>query len=116
MTEAAANTAPVATKEAAAPKIEQNGVVRPKAGTKTARVWEIADSLSAAAGKPAERKNVLEATAAEQINAATTSTQFGRWAKFNGLVLKREPKVAVEVAPPAVEGEVAAPAGVTVEE
>lgn len=74
-----------AEKPAKEPKIEQNGVTRPSAGTKTARVWEISDTLSAAAGKPAKRREVLVAAVEEEINVATAATQYGRWRKFFGL-------------------------------
>lgn len=73
------------TKPEKEPKIQQNGVTRPKAGTKTARIWEIADAKSAEAGKPAKRKEVLDAAVAEEINVATAATQYGRWRKFHGL-------------------------------
>lgn len=73
--------------EAATPvtKDIQNGVTRPKSGTKTGRVWEIADSLSAEAGAPVVRKSVLDQAIAEGINASTTATQYGRWRKYHGL-------------------------------
>lgn len=77
--------------EEKAPKIQQNGVTRPKAGTKTARIWEISDAKSAEAGKPAKRKDVLDASSAEGINVATAATQYGRWRKFNGLKGSDEP-------------------------
>lgn len=73
-----------------APKDIQNGVTRPKAGTATGRVWEIADALSAQEGAPVARKKVLEATGAEEINAATAATQYGKWRKYHGLAA--EPK------------------------
>jgi len=66
-------------------KVEQNGVVRPRATTKTGRVWEISDELSAAKGSPALRKDVLAKATEEGINPATAATQYGRWRKFNGL-------------------------------
>jgi len=62
----------------------QNGVTRPKAGTKTGRVWEIADELSTSDG-PAARKDVMAASEAEGLNTATIATQYGRWRKFHGL-------------------------------
>lgn len=71
-----------------APKVEQpkqNDVTRPKDGTKTGRVWEIADAMSNDAGEPAKRKPVLDAAIAEDINPATAATQYGRWRKFHGL-------------------------------
>ncbi|AIM40613.1 hypothetical protein [Vibrio phage VpKK5] len=72
-------------KPAKAPKDSKNGVTRPKAGTKTGRVWEIADAQSQALGSPAPRAPVLEAATGEGINAATAATQYGRWRKYHGL-------------------------------
>lgn len=81
-TVAPAAAAPVA----AAPAMpKQNGVTRPKPGTKTGRVWEIADALSAQANAPAPRKNVIAQGVAEGINPATLATQYGRWRRFHGL-------------------------------
>ena len=90
MTENAENTGN-ATTEATAPvvekpaKVEQNGVTRPKEGTKTGKVWEFADELSAAINAPAKRADVLAKANAAGINPATTTTQYGRWRKFHGL-------------------------------
>lgn len=64
---------------------QQNGVSKPKAGTKTGRVWEISNELSAAQGSPAARKDVIERASAEGINPATIATQYGRWRQFHGL-------------------------------
>lgn len=88
---------------AAAPveKDTQNGVTRPKAGTKTGRIWEIADSLSQQAGAPVARKDVLAAATTEDINVATAATQYGRWRKYHGL--GAEPKQAAPAAPEAAE-------------
>ncbi len=72
------------------PKVEQNGVTSPGVGTTTARIWEIADSISASIKAPAPRADVMKQAAAESINAATAATQYGKWRKFNGL--KSEPK------------------------
>ena len=63
----------------------QNDVTRPKAGTKTGRVWEISDAMSQADGAPVARKKVLEAATAEDINTSTAATQYGRWRKYHGL-------------------------------
>ena len=100
------------TKEAApkaekAPKIEKNGVTRPKAGTSTATVWDIADAKSRETGKPASRKDVLDAATAAGLNVATAATQYGRWCKFHGV--KAEPKPKAEKpakAPKAKKGDV----------
>lgn len=84
----AAKTDEKETKAAKAPKVEQpkaNGVTRPKDGTATGKVWDIADALSKKAKKPTARKPVLEAAAEAGINPSTAATQYGRWRKFNGL-------------------------------
>lgn len=98
MTAANAGAAPVAdAKPAKAPKVEQNGVTRPAAGTATGNVWKIADELSAAAQAPAKRADVLKAAEAEGINVTTAATQFGRWCKFNGVkATPAAPKVSAE--------------------
>ena len=80
---------------------KQNGITRPKPGTKTGRVWEIADALSAQANAPAPRKNVIAQGVAEGINPATLATQYGRWRRFHGLA--REPVAKAPVADVKVE-------------
>ena len=67
-------------------KDTKHDVTRPKSGTKTGRVWEIADAASAQLGKPAGRKAVIDAAVSEEINPSTAATQYGRWRKYNGLV------------------------------
>lgn len=85
MTEAAkAKEKPVVEKD------ERNGVVRPKAGTKTGTVWEIADRISAERGEPASRRDVMEAGVGAGVNGSTVATQYGRWRKYHGL--KAEPR------------------------
>jgi len=74
-----------ATVEAPPKQPSQNGVTRPKAETKTGRVWEISDELSEGSGGPAARKDVMAAGEAEGLNTATIATQYGRWRKFHGL-------------------------------
>lgn len=61
---------------------KQNGVTKPKAGTKTGRVWEIADAISAETGAPALRGPVMEKARAEGINDGTSATQYGKWCTF----------------------------------
>lgn len=98
MTEVAAPTAAAPAPEAKVkpPKDEQHGVTRPKVGTSTGAVWVIADDMSAAAGKPADRKDVLAAAIAGGLNASTAATQYGRWRKYHGL--GAEPKTVAAVA------------------
>lgn len=68
------------------PNETKNDEVRPRAGGKTARVWEIADSLSKKLRRPATRAEVLEvAVEKEGASLGMASTQFGRWRRFNGL-------------------------------
>jgi len=62
-------------------KREEAGVsARPKAGSSTGKVWEIADEMSTA-DAPANRKEVIAACEAAGINTATASTQFSKWLK-----------------------------------
>ena len=82
----AAREAAKAAKEAA--KVVRqvaNGVTRPADNTTTARIWGIADDLSAAAKAPASRADVLRIAEAEGLNTSTAATQYGRWRVFNGL-------------------------------
>ena len=84
-----------------------NGVTRPADGTATARIWQIADEISAAAKAPASRADVLKVAEAEGLNGATCATQYGRWRVFNGLKgvdIQGKPK-----ADPATQGDSAAP-------
>ncbi|MGD9729609.1 MAG: hypothetical protein AB7V39_24985, partial [Nitrospiraceae bacterium] len=55
---------------------------RPKPGTITGRVWEIADEISKRTGS-AERDEVVKACIAEGINVNTASTQYSYWRKAN---------------------------------
>lgn len=94
---------------AAKVKDEKNGVTRPSADTSTGKVWAISDKLSAEAGKPAARKDVLAAAEAQGINVTTAATQYGRWCKYHGIVkAPAEPKPKKEKK--ASEGAAAEPA------
>lgn len=93
--------APKPAKEPKAPREalpEQNGVTRPAAGTKTGKVWDIADALSKKHGRPATRGEVMEVAKAQDVNEATVATQYQRWRTFNG-VEKAAPKVKEPKAP-----------------
>lgn len=98
---------PAATKKApAAPKepkvkverITQNDVTRPKDGSVTGKVWDIADAISKKKGEPATRAEVMEQATAADINEATAATQFQRWRTFFGIERKaaapKPPKAA----------------------
>ncbi len=84
-TEQAATAPAAAAASEKLPKDTKHGVTRPKAGTATGRVWEIADKQSLDAGEPAKRKGVIDAFVAEGGNPSTGATQYGRWRKYNGL-------------------------------
>lgn len=100
-TKKAANKAAKAPKAPKAPKQKKapverevnNGITRPAAGTKTARVWEISEAL----GKKGtvSRGDVMEQCAKEDIPAATVATQFQRWRVFYNIT-ERSPRAASE--------------------
>ena len=52
---------------------------RPRAGTRTGRVWEIADERTREIGRRAKRADVVECCVAEGINRNTASTQYQHW-------------------------------------
>ncbi len=54
---------------------------RPAEGTATARVWELADAITAEKGRRARRGEVVEAYVAEGGNANTGSTQYYYWSR-----------------------------------
>lgn len=81
-------TAPAAEAKPKAPKIvllQQNGVSRPREGSKTARVWEIADVISSTNKAPAKRGDVMAAGLAEALSKGTIATQYGKWCAYNGV-------------------------------
>lgn len=75
---------------------------RPKAGTLTGQVWEVADSL-VVDGKAPERKQVREVCKAKGLNEATIDTQWSLWSKAF-----RAAKAAAEQTPTEAKGEEAA--------
>lgn len=96
--------APVAeeTKVAKPRNESQNGISKPASGTKTGRVWEIADAISAKLQRPALREEVMKACEGEGINRGTIATQYARWTQFYG-VSKEDRQAAREAAKPAKE-------------
>lgn len=64
---------------------EQNGVRRPKTGTETGKVWDLADNLSAQFGQPTPIANLLEVGQAQGLNDSTIRTQYARWRTFHGI-------------------------------
>jgi bifunctional DNA-binding transcriptional regulator/antitoxin component of YhaV-PrlF toxin-antitoxin module len=56
-------------------------VRRPTRGSKTGRVWAVADEITKQAGRPATRAEVISQILAEGGNAGTASTQYNDWKK-----------------------------------
>jgi len=67
---------------------------RPAEGTATARVWELADAITASKGRRARRGEVVEAYVAEGGNANTGSTQYYYWSR--SMARKAPPAAAPE--------------------
>ena len=56
---------------------------RPHPGTRTGRVWEIADEITREKGRRAERREVIERYVAENGNRNTAGTQYQYWKKHH---------------------------------
>ena len=52
---------------------------RPGPGTKTGRIWEVADEITRESGRRASRREVVDRIAAEEGNRATANTQYQHW-------------------------------------
>lgn len=65
----------------------QNGVRRPKKGTKTGRIWEICDELNKGGG--ITRALVAERATSEGLAKSTATIQFQKWREYMGLVEKK---------------------------
>lgn len=78
-----------ASKPPRAPKAPSGPATRPKPGTATGKVWDIADAALEAAGEVADwkafRATVTELAKAEGINPGTVGVQFGKWKSSKGL-------------------------------
>lgn len=62
----------------------------PKSGSKTGKVWEVADAILAQHAQPvadikALRRQIVAACEAEGINGSTASVQYGKWKNSKGL-------------------------------
>lgn len=58
---------------------EKPKYTRPKEGTTTAKVWDICDQLMAELGEIPTRPEAIQRCVEMEINAATASTQYGKW-------------------------------------
>ena len=77
---------------------EQNGMRRPKPGTKTRAIWDLCDQLSTELQRPVAIAE-LRAALPEGTNENTIRTQYAFWRKFFGITGRVEaPKDETEVA------------------
>lgn len=60
---------------------EPRPLKRPKEGSATGKVWDIADELNAKEDAIPSRQDVIDAATAAGINSSTASTQYGKWKK-----------------------------------
>lgn len=80
-------------KKGSANKDSKNGITRPKEGSTTRKVWDIADRLGA------DRAGVLKEAAKRNINPATATTQYGKWRKYHGMEGRTAVKKAAKKKP-----------------
>ena len=85
--------------KAAMPAPDKAGLTRPKPGTATGRVWDVADDITRQQGRLAERKEVVARIVQEGGNQSTAATQYQKWKKFHGGMVPPQPPV---VAPPSI--------------
>lgn len=79
------NKSKKAAKAVKASRVVKNEYVRPGDGTKTGKVWNIADSLKSKLGRCPTRGEVLAVAKTGKLNLQMASTQYGRWRGFNGI-------------------------------
>ena len=77
---------------------EQNGMRRPKPGTKTRAIWDLCDQLSTELQRPVAIAE-LRAAVPEGTNENMMRSQYAYWRKFFGITGRLEaPKDETEVA------------------
>lgn len=82
---AKASKAPAGPRPGDIPGKRQNGVLKPGAGGKTARVWEICDQLLAELGRTPTKAEVLAiAVDKEKASPGMATTQHSYWRRFYG--------------------------------
>ena len=64
------------------PSTEFKDPSRPKAGTTTGLVWDMADALRAKLGRMPSSKEMIADCDREGLKAGTVSVQFGKWKTF----------------------------------
>ena len=68
--------------EANEPRLEQNGIKMPSAGTTCRQIWDLCNSLSTAKGGCISKSELFEGSKELEINPFTLATQHYRWSKF----------------------------------
>lgn len=76
---------PTAVVKASQPKVQANGITRPKADTLCGRIWHAADQITVQQGRPATVAELGVHPALNGVNAHTKKTQYARWRAFNGV-------------------------------
>lgn len=64
---------------------QKNGITQPKEGTKTRKVWDIAEKMTEKTGSTAVRADVIEAAVKVGIDQGTAATQYGYWRQYHGI-------------------------------
>ena len=77
---------------------ERNGVTMPGEGSKTRAVWDTANEISAAEGRPALSQEV-HAALEGSVEKPTISTQYNRWCKFYGVTKEQRKEVRDSLKP-----------------
>ena len=71
---------------------------RPRAGTRTGRVWEVADEITRETGRRASRREVVDRIAAEEGNRATANTQYQHWKTSSEAPAEQAPALGEDLA------------------
>lgn len=65
--------------------VTQNGVRRPKSGTKCGQVWDMADTMSKEKASPISLAELMVVSDKEGWNKNNTSGEYSLWRKFYGI-------------------------------
>lgn len=68
------------------PQVEQNGIRRPKDGTKCGIAWQIFDEMSTAKGAAVAISEVLTRAMHEGLNEGNVRAEYSRWRRFHGII------------------------------
>lgn len=76
--------------------MQSTSSLRPSYGTKTGRVWEIADEITHKNGRLARRQEVMDQFAKEGGNPNTASTQYSQWNSWAKSRQMKSPAVGIQ--------------------